>query len=89
MSKYKKFKQRIFEILGPARKGDILSLLVDIFICALVVLSSVCVIIELVGVPDGVRVLLERFEYVTVGIFIVEYLLRLWVWGFFYPECKN
>jgi voltage-gated potassium channel len=89
MSKYKKFKQRIFEILGPARKGDILSLLVDIFICALVVLSSACVIIELVGVPDGVRVLLERFEYVTVGIFIVEYLLRLWVCEFFYPECKN
>ncbi|MBO7303684.1 MAG: ion transporter [Clostridia bacterium] len=89
MSSYKKFKKRVYEIIGPAAKGDALSYAVDIIICTLVLLSSVAVVIELIGVPTGVAHGLEIFEYVTVGIFVVEYILRLWVCEFAYPECKN
>ena len=89
MSKYKQIKKRVYEVIGPAAKGDVLSYAVDIFICMLVLLSSVAVIIELVGVPEAVQHALEAFEYVTVGIFAVEYILRLWVCEFAYPECKN
>lgn len=89
MSKYKQIKKRVYEVIGPAAKGDVLSYVVDIIICALVLLSSVAVIIELIGVPEAVRHALETFEYVTVGVFAVEYILRLWVCEFAYPECKN
>ena len=89
MSKYKQLKKRVYEVLGPAEKGDILSLAVDIFFCVLVLLSSVAVIIELIGVPDEVARALTIFENATVAVFIVEYLLRLWVCEFAYPECKN
>ena len=89
MSKYKQIKKRVYEVIGPAAKGDVLSYVVDIIICTLVLLSSVAVIVELIGVPEAVRHALETFEYVTVGVFAVEYILRLWVCEFAYPECKN
>lgn len=89
MSTYRKAKKRVYEILSPASRGDWLSLALDILICTLVLLSSLAVIIELIGVPEAVEKTLSVFEYVTVGIFTIEYLLRLWVCEFDYPECKN
>lgn len=89
MSRYQSIKKRVYEIIGPAAKGDIASYIVDIFICSLVVLSSAAVIVELIGVPEHIQHLLEIFESVVIGIFILEYLLRLWVCEFAYPECKN
>ena len=89
MSGYKKIKKRVYEIIGPAAKGDVLSYAVDIIISLLVLLSSLAVIVELIGVPEDVTRFLSLFEYVTVGIFTVEYILRLWVCEFAYPECKN
>ena len=89
MTKYQKLKKRVYEIIGPTQKGDRASGIFDVLLCALVILSSAAVIVELLGVPDGVRRALEIFEYVTVGIFIVEYLVRLWVCDLEYPECKN
>lgn len=44
MSKYRQIKKRVYEILGPAAPGDTLSLAVDIFVCVLVLLSSVTVV---------------------------------------------
>lgn len=89
MSKYKQLKKRVYEIIGPAQKGDKLSYAVDIIVCTLVLLSSVAVVIELIGVPEAVQRALETFEYVVVCIFGVEYLLRLWVCEYAYPECRN
>lgn len=89
MTAYRRFKKRVYEIIGPTTKGDRASGIFDVLLCALVILSSVAVIIELMGVPDNVRRALEIFELVTVGIFILEYLVRLWVCDLEYPECKN
>lgn len=89
MSRYKQLKKRVYEIIGPAAKGDKLSYAVDIIICTLVLLSSIAVIIELIGVPEAVCKALENFEFATVVVFLIEYLLRLWTCEFAYPECKN
>ena len=89
MTKYQQIKKRVYEVLGPAAPGDKLSLAVDIIVCALVLLSSVAVVVELIGVPEHIQHGLEVFENVVVGIFVVEYLLRLWVCEYAYPECKN
>ena len=89
MTKYRQIKKRVYEVLGPAAPGDKLSLAVDIIVCALVLLSSVAVVVELIGVPAPVQHGLEVFENVVVCIFVVEYLLRLWVCEYAYPECEN
>lgn len=89
MTRYQRIKKRVYEILSPAAPGDKLSLAVDILVCALVLLSSVAVVVELIGVPAPIQHGLEAFENVVVGIFVVEYLLRLWVCEYAYPECEN
>ena len=90
MSAYKKLKKRIYEVIGPTRKGDLASSVFDVLICAIVVLSGGAVIIDLFfNISEEFRQALNVFEYVTVGLFIVEYLIRLWVCEFEYPECEN
>ena len=78
MGAYQNLKKRVYRVIGPAQKGDKLSALFDYLLCALVLLSCTAVIIELFPIDNALRSGLEVFEYVTVGLFILEYLLRLW-----------
>lgn len=90
MNGYKRRKIRVYQIIGPSQKGDVASLVFDLAMCGLVLLSCLAVIVDLFfGVSDAVRHGLTLFEYVTVGLFILEYCLRLWVCELEYPECKN
>ena len=89
MSAYKRLKSRVYEIIGPASKGNKASAVFDILLCTLVMLSSASVVVELFDIPGKVRDTIVIFEYVTVGLFILEYLIRLWVCELAYPECKN
>jgi len=87
---YRRLKKRVYRMIGPSAKGDIASSVFDIALCGLVLLSCLAVIVDLFfGVSDAFRHGLEVFEYVTVGVFILEYLVRLWVCELEYPECKN
>ena len=90
MSGYKRLKKRVYEIIGPTTKGDRASTVFDILLCMLVVLSCGAVILDVFfNISDAFRRGLELFEYVTVGLFILEYAVRLWVCEFEYPECEN
>lgn len=90
MSTYRKIKQRVYEIIGPTTKGDRASTVFDILLCSLVTLSCTAVFIDLfISVPDSWRHALEIFEYVTVGLFVFEYIVRLWVCEYEYPEARN
>ena len=89
MGAYQNLKKRVYRVIGPAQKGDKLSALFDYLLCALVLLSCTAVIIELFPIDNALRSGLEVFEYVTVGLFILEYLLRLWTCEYLYPECEN
>lgn len=89
MSLYQRIKKRTHEIIGPTERGDIPSLVYDIAICLLVVLSSAAVILELVGIGEPYASWLSTFELVTVGIFITEYAVRVWVAEIEYPECES
>jgi hypothetical protein len=89
MNGYKKFKKRIYELFGTTKKGDILSIIIDIFFAILIIASCLCVILELFVTDPSIVNLLVKFEYITIAIFIFEYLVKLWVCEFEYPECKN
>lgn len=72
-------RRRVWRILEPAPPGDRLSYGFDVFIRALITLNILAVIVETVpGVLTEARELFLWFEWLSVAIFTVEYLLRVW-----------
>lgn len=64
-------RKRIFEIIEVGKEGDYLSKAYDFFMMAVIIIS----LIPLVFKTD--RLLFTVIDYVTVGIFIIDYILRL------------
>jgi len=81
---------RLFEILEVGKGSDVTSKICDNFLVFLVISSIFSVILG--SVPEiDVKYSLELrlFEIVTVLIFTVEYLLRLWVAPIKYEQSKR
>ena len=72
-------RKRVCEILAQARPDDRLSRWADIFIIALISANVAAIILESVG---SIHAQYARqfawFEAVSVAVFTVEYLLRIW-----------
>lgn len=72
-------KRRIYETIEEAEEGNRVSEIFDVFLIALIFLNVVALILgtveEIYQVSPGSFIL---FEYGSVAIFTVEYLLRVW-----------
>lgn len=76
----KRFKQRVFEILEFSSKDDWLSRLDDVIITILIALNAVAVTLETVkNLYIEHKILFDTFELVSIIIFTIEYILRLWI----------
>jgi len=76
---YKRVQARTYEILEKAVPGDVLSKIFDIFIMSLILLNVCVVIMETVekySIPYAK--FFYYFELVSVLIFTIEYVLRIW-----------
>ncbi len=72
-------RKHVFQSLETAQDGDWVSRVVDIFLIVLIAASVIAVILEsMPSVEAKYGEALSIFEIVTVAIFSVEYLLRLW-----------
>lgn len=72
-------RRRTMEILEVSKPGDRASRAFDYFIATLILANVAAVVVETVdGVADRWGDALRVFEYVSVAIFTVEYVLRLW-----------
>ncbi len=78
MSKNKKIKGRIFEILEIASTGNLPSRVFDVFTITLIFLNVIAVILQTVeGLSFHYR-FFHTFEVFSIWVFTIEYLLRLW-----------
>jgi voltage-gated potassium channel len=83
-------KKRVFEIINKAEDGDILSRLFDGTIMSLILLSILSIILEsFSSLASAYATLFRVFEDVSVAVFTVEYLLRIWTADLLYPEAKH
>ncbi len=72
-------RKRVNEIVNAAHNGDRISHIFDISIMALVVINVIAVILETVpSIEARYGALFTSVELISVAIFTVEYLLRLW-----------
>ncbi len=72
-------RRRTYEILEAAKEDDATSQVVDCFLIVLISLNVLAVILESVAALHAAYAdVFVVFELVSVGIFTVEYLLRVW-----------
>ncbi|MBQ4425352.1 MAG: ion transporter [Lachnospiraceae bacterium] len=81
-----KTRKRIFEIIQIGNKGDFLSRFFDIFIVLVIICNISVLFLETFSSLEAYRNLFRVIEAVTVFIFCVEYILRIWTADLLYPE---
>jgi voltage-gated potassium channel len=82
-------RQRIFELIERAKSHDTASVIIDNFIILLICLNAGAIIAESFNaIALKYAFMLRCFEFFSVIIFTIEYLLRLWTADFKFPESK-
>jgi len=82
-------KRRIFEIIQIGNRNDTPSRLFDYFIVACIILNIAVLFMETFQVFQPFYGTLKLIEAITVGIFIIEYILRLWTADQLYPRYRG
>lgn len=76
------WQTRCLEILEPSRAGDKTSKAVDIFLTVLIISNVIAVTLEsIASVGARYETAFNIFEWISIGIFTLEYGLRLWANG--------
>jgi len=85
----KKVKRRIFNIIESPENGGILSRRFDTSIVVLIVLNLILVVAETFSFPPSVFFVLKIFDILSIVIFTLEYILRLWTADLLFPELSK
>lgn len=81
-----KARRRIFDIIQIGNKSDLLSKAFDLTIVISIFVNLFIVIFETYEESVPYLPILKVIEFVTIIIFTIEYILRLWTADFLYPE---
>ncbi len=79
-------KKRIFDIIQIGHKTDFLSTGFDIGISFLIILSIIVTFMQTFDALSDLRPILYVVEYITIIVFVIEYILRLWTAEYLYPK---
>lgn len=82
-------KKRIFDIIQIGQEEDIISRLFDYLIVVLIVSNIAVLFLETFEELTPYFTLFRVVEIVTIALFCVEYILRIWTSEFLYPEEKS
>lgn len=88
MSKKNKahIKKRIFDIIQIGNKEDFPSRFFDIFIVITILLNVLIMFCDTFEQLSPFFKTFKVIEIITIGIFCVEYVLRIWTSNYLYPE---
>ncbi len=81
----KDVKNRIFNIIEIGNKNDIPSSLFDGFIVTVIMLNLIVTLMQTFDQLNPYMSLLNIIELITIIIFTVEYVLRVWTADYLYP----
>lgn len=86
--KKSRIKRRTFDIIQIGNREDTPSRVFDYFIVAVILTNILVMFLTTFDFPDAVMNVLHVLEYVTVGVFLVEYILRIWTAPYLYQQEK-
>lgn len=72
-------KQEVYDVLDKSEQNGLIEKIVDVFIISLIILNVIAVICEPSTNDPVLMAVLRRFELISVIIFTIEYILRIWV----------
>ena len=79
-------RRKVFDVIQIGNKRDIPSKVFDIFIVVAILSNLFVVIFETFDESIPYLPILKTIEFVTILIFVIEYILRLWTADFLYPD---
>ncbi len=74
----KSVKKTIFKIIEPSKDNDKVSHIFDIVIISLIVINLITVIADTFALPPYAKKISKYIEIISIAVFTVEYILRLW-----------
>lgn len=88
MTDFEKVKKRIFDIIQIGNKTDIASRVFDYIISFLIIVSIAVTFMQTFSELDSLHPVLAAIELVTIIIFLIEYILRIWTAEYLYEDLK-
>ena len=88
-SSLNKTRRRIFDIIQIGNTSDRPSRYFDIFIAVVIIANVAVLFLETFQSLSEYFGLFDAIDDITVSIFIVEYILRIWTADFLFPEQKQ
>lgn len=81
-----KLKEKIFNIIQIGDKSNRISRMFDIFITVTIVANILVTFLQTFDELAFLTTVFKGVEYVTVFIFCIEYILRIWTAEYLYPD---
>ncbi len=81
-------RKRIFDIIQIGNKHDKASRAFDIFISAVIIINILVTFLDTFSGLSSLSAAFGIIEFITIIIFCIEYLLRIWTADYLYPR-KN
>lgn len=82
-------RERVFRIIQIGSKEDLPSRAFDMFIAATIIVNILAMFLETFDELSAFSSVFVIAEAVTVGIFCIEYLLRIWTADLLYPNLSR
>jgi len=82
-------RERLFDIIQIGQKGDLPSKIFDIAIVAIILINIIAMVLETFDQLAKFNRIFYVLEVITMALFVLEYLLRLWTADFLYPNQKR
>ena len=82
-------KEKVYNVIQTAEKGDKHSLIFDYILMANIVLNILVVVLETFDQLSAYTRIFWMVEIITTIFFCVEYVLRIWTAEFLYTDCSR
>lgn len=89
MTGIEKIKKRIFDIIQIGNKTDFASRVFDYIISFLIIVSIAVTFMQTFSELDFLHPVLAAIELVTIIVFLIEYILRIWTAEYLYEDLKH
>ncbi len=84
--KYRAWKRRLFDIIQISNTSDMPSKVFDIFLVVVIIANITVMFLETFPELQRFNGIFDTVERVTLGVFLIEYALRIWTAEFLYPR---